>query len=121
MIDIKDLDPIYFQDNWDDNGAKAISNLVWNEVVDIFRMLEKVYNQQRNTDIDVPCFNPCADGSVDIYWKVKEKYSLLINTDTKANVDYFGHSTIKNNKSHIKGNSTNPADIYYLGYWLATI
>jgi hypothetical protein len=119
MLNFKDLDPMYFQDDWGGNDEKAISRLVWGHAVDIFRMFEKVYFKERNKDLCIPCFIPSANGSIDISLWAKGKYSLLINIDTDDNVDYFGVINTKDNYCTIRGNSTNPADLYYLGYWLA--
>ena len=80
-------------DNWDDEGAKRISNATWELATGFLRRSADRFFRRFGEDLPGPKIGPCADGSIDILWRGKD-FKLLVNIQPgeSGNSDFYGEN-----------------------------
>ena len=66
------------EDDWDDEGAQAYSEEVWERAVEFVRTSATRVRDRFGRVIDAPAILPGPDGSIDLHWNYPS-YELLIN------------------------------------------
>jgi len=86
-------------DNWDDDGALKIPELIFNRAVDFLYLYSKRAFDVFNFVIRAPIIQPVKDGSIDLEWDT-EKAFLLINfkNSQTPTAFYYGEFTTENNQ-----------------------
>jgi hypothetical protein len=65
------------RDNWDDDGAKAISRETWTAATDLSRRYARYLFERFGLKVEGPSFTPGPDGSIDLNWKSSDRELLL--------------------------------------------
>lgn len=73
------------EEDWDGEGAAKVRPESIEKTVKIIKMLVALYPSLPSLDI-----GPCADGTLDLYWK-EDGFSLLINVGD--NINYYGEKS----------------------------
>jgi hypothetical protein len=80
------------QDNWDGEEAKPITESTFTRAANLLIQTARAIYHLMGTRIPVPVISPCADGSIDLYWKHKS-FKLLVNVQpAEAQSDFYGES-----------------------------
>lgn len=80
------------EDNWDQEGSSPIKKEVWIRTIRFLAKLATTALQQYKFILDTPVISPVNNGSIDLYWKKKDKYQMLINIpkNKKSLAEYYG-------------------------------
>jgi hypothetical protein len=77
------------EEDWDDQGAQPIREETIQRAAR-FLHLAAAQLAARGTELPIPRISPCADGSVDLFWKDGE-FRLLMNVQPGETVsDFYG-------------------------------
>ena len=104
-------------DNWDDEGALQIQEQTWSSAVNLLRKAARSLYETSRQSLPAPRINPCADGSIDLYWKT-DAFTLLISVkkDEGVTPDFYGERTA--NQQDVRGPlDLNEPDFEFLS-WL---
>lgn len=78
--------------NWDDEGAKPISEATWRRATEFLRRLASALRYCHSVSLLAPRISPCADGSIDLLWRAT-KLKLLINIQPEdSESDFYGET-----------------------------
>lgn len=78
---------------WDDEGAIPIAQATWENAVTLLRGLAHALHQKTGEVLPVPAIGPCADGSIELFWKTSS-FKLLVNMKpTASDSDFYGKSS----------------------------
>lgn len=92
-------------DNWNEEGAKAISTELFDNAVNFLRTYNKFLGTTYKVSLPAPEINPCPDGSIDLSWRSKHA-RMLINIRIHDNIPHaFFYGDRYNNKMPVKGNT----------------
>lgn len=77
--------------DWDDAGGLPIDEDTWNKAMELLRRTITKIGAAVDT-LPVPNISPCADGSIDIFWK-NARFTLLVNIQsTDATPDFYAET-----------------------------
>lgn len=105
------------QDNWDDEGAIAISADTFHMATRFLLKTARAVRVRSGITLPAPKIGPCADGSIDLYWRT-DKFTLLINLQPEDNAesDFYGETP---NGLKLKGTFRPSQQDFALIHWLA--
>ncbi|WP_286710217.1 MULTISPECIES: hypothetical protein [Sphingobacterium] len=86
--------------DWDDEGASACNPVLYQQSTELLKAYLLSLIEIYKVFISFPDINLCRDGSVDLEWRSRNKYILVINFGTEK-IEYYGED-FKNN-TIIKG------------------
>jgi hypothetical protein len=93
--------------DWDGEDALPISDSTWLAAVTILRRMNIEYFSRTNLQILCPFIGPCADGSIDLFWKTID-HNMIINIVYKNSLTKICYSLVTQN-NQVNG-SFNMAD-----------
>ncbi len=107
-------------ENWDDEGALVITEIIWRSAIDFLRKHSEYILQNQAINIQAPQINPCRDGSVDLSWRTP-KARMLINfkNDGSDLAHYYGD--YYNNINSIKGYVKTDEIQEFLATWMKVL
>jgi hypothetical protein len=77
--------------DWDDAGGLPINEDTWNKATELLRRTIMKIGTAADT-LPVPKISPCADGSIDIFWK-NARFTLLVNIQpTDVAPDFYAET-----------------------------
>jgi hypothetical protein len=95
---------ISLPDNWDEEGAVPISQLIFDKAVEFLRYYSRYLYIGFGFELPIPEINPCKDGSIDLSWRTAHA-RMLINIRMQDELPHaFFYGDRYNNKMPIKGN-----------------
>jgi len=81
-------------EDWDEQGAVAIERPTWSTAMACLRRTASAIDRRCGKVLPAPTIGPCADGSIDLYWKTSA-FTLLINIQPlNAESDFYGENSI---------------------------
>jgi hypothetical protein len=89
---------LQLEKDWDEDGALAISEIAFNNALLFLHVLFK----KSGNLILAPDINPVCNGGVDIAWRNKNGFRLLLHFTPKNTVSWFGDNG--RDKNVVKGN-----------------
>lgn len=109
-----------WEDDWDDEGAKAITRSTFDRARTIVDVLEETLSGGHSLTLPAPDVAPGpGDGSIDLHWR-QPKWELLLNVpaDFAVAPDWYGDTLDQQNV--VKGGAEIPQGYPTLIAWLAT-
>lgn len=103
-------------DNWDDEGAVGYQQETWHRATSFLWVCEHMYCNITTFHIPVPRITPGPDGTIDIYWKNKNRELLLnIPVSPDEHASFYGDNTLG---QQIKGKFDTSDVSEWLIFWL---
>lgn len=80
-------------ENWDDSDARPIQRSTWDRAITCLRRLVSYCSGGIGGAVPVPVISPCADGSIDIFWR-RTEFQLLVNipSDPTHSSEFYGET-----------------------------
>lgn len=75
--------------DWDDDGAKPISEACWAAATALLRRTSESVKRRQGLELIPPVISPCADGSLDLLWR-NGAFKLLVNIQPAGESDLYG-------------------------------
>lgn len=110
-IIVQSTEMLEWPDDWDGDGAKAISKEAHARAVAWVRATLCGGDP-------LPHIGPGPDGSIDLWWKDNGRFALLVNIEAEGLASFYGD---KPDGQKIKGDLSLDADALWLTEWMSRI
>ncbi len=105
------------EDNWDECGAKKISEKTWLLSVNFLKTINLLIENESMRNLIPPSISPVSDGSIDFTW-ITEKARMLINfKSSEINTAHYYADLYSDNNS-AKGNFDPTKNIDFILPWM---